>query len=190
MAVQILRVAGGVAHRGNGQPALFRRVNHLDVQIGGHEDAVEERIGIARLANRTGGHRPNPLDLIEAEHLPVVAQHGHGRLHGAGPQPSAPKGVLPQPYRPLKPLQDVEPAVRQDLGDYHPQGVRADVDGGDRLGRLRGVGRFSLRLRHSPCVPCPAGAEASAGSLAAATGPRTCGSSNGAAARVESPGFG
>ena len=44
-------------------------------------------------------------------------------------QPAAAEGVLAQPDRPLKLLQHLDPAVGEDLGDDHPQGVGPHVDG-------------------------------------------------------------
>ena len=44
-------VAHRLAHGGDRQPALLGGVDHLDVQPGGHEDAVEERVAL--LASRT-----------------------------------------------------------------------------------------------------------------------------------------
>ena len=100
-------------------------------------------------ASRTarGGHGPDLLDLVEIEQLAVIAQDADGGPHALAAQPAAAKGVLPQPDRPLKLLQDFDPAVGKDLGDDHPQGVGPDVDGGDRP-RGHGGGRVGRNGLH------------------------------------------
>ena len=149
-------VAHRLTHRRDRQPALLRGVDHLDVQPGGHEHAVEERIAVGGLADGGGGHRADLLDLVQIEQLAVVAQHLHGGAHALAAQPAAAERVLPQADRPLEPLQHFDPAVGKDLGDDHPQGVRPHVDGGHRLGG-HGARRFGLSGLHEDLL-FPSGA--------------------------------
>ena len=127
-------LAQGLPHRRDRQPALFRRADDLDLQARGQVNAVEKGVGIAGLAGGAGGHGPELLDLVEFQQLVEVAEDGQGHAHAGGAQASAAKGVLPQAGRPLQALDDLDAAVGQDLGDDHPHGVGADVDGRDRLG--------------------------------------------------------
>ncbi len=160
-------VAHRLAHRRDRQPAFLRRVDHLDVQPGGHEDAIEKRVAVGGLADGGGGHGANLLHLVEIEQLAVVAEHLDGGAHALAAQPAAAEGVLAQADRPLQPLQHLDPAVGKHLGNDHPQGVGPHVDGGHglgdgtrRLGEMRlhskplfssgadGQGRFGRWLAH------------------------------------------
>ena len=71
MRVVALVDAQGVAHRladrRDGQTAFFRRVDHFDVQPGGHEDAVEERFAVARPRAPRWWPRRGFLDLVQIE---------------------------------------------------------------------------------------------------------------------------
>ena len=105
-------------------------------------DAVEKGVGIAGLAGGAGGDGPELLDLVEFQQLVEVAEDGQRHAHAGRAQPSAAKGILPQAGGPLQALDDFDAAVGQDLGDDHPHGVRADVDGRDRFGPFRFVFLF------------------------------------------------
>ena len=136
------RVAQGLAHRRDRQPAFFRRADDLDLQARGQVDAIEKGVGIAGLAGGAGGDRPDLLDLVEFQELVEVAEDGQGHAHAGGAQAAAAEGVLPQAGCPLQALDDFDAAVGQDLGDDHPHGVGADVDRRDRLGPFRFVFLF------------------------------------------------
>ena len=148
--------AQGVAHRladgRDGQPAFLRRVDHFDVQMRGHEDAIQEGLAVGGLADGRGGHGPDLLDLIEIEQLAEIAQHGHGGPHAVAAQASTAEGVLAQMDGPLQLLQDLDASVGKDLGNDHSQGVRPHVHGGDGFGNGR-IGGLSGRLRfHDPLL--------------------------------------
>ena len=98
---------------------------------------------LAGLAHGGGGHGADLLDLVEIEQLAVIAEHLHGGPHALAAQSAAAEGVLPQADRPLQPLQHLDPAVGEDLGNDHPQGVGPHVDGGHGLGG-HGDRRFGL----------------------------------------------
>ena len=137
------RVAQGLPHRRDRQPAFFRRADDLDLQARGKVDAIEKGVGIAGLAGGAGGDGPELLDLVEFQDFVEVAEDGQGHAHAGGAQASAAKGVLPQAGCPLQALDDFDLAVGQDLGDDHPHGVGADVDGRDRFGPFRFVFFFA-----------------------------------------------
>ena len=144
------RVAQGLPHRRDRQPALFRRADDLDLQARGQVDAVEEGVGIAGLAGGARGDRPDLFHLVEFQELVEVAEDGQGHAHAGRPQASAAKGVLPQAGCPLQALDDFDAAVGQDLGDDHPHGVGADVDRRDRLGPFGFV--FFFADFHGRCL--------------------------------------
>jgi len=141
-AIDVQRPAQRLADRRDGEAALFGRADDLDLQPRGKVDAVQEGIRVAGFAGGASGHGPNVLHLVEIQQLAEIAEDRQGHAHAGGPQASAAKGVLSQPGRTLCPLNDLDAAVGLDLGDDHPQGVRAHVDGRNRLGLERFVRFF------------------------------------------------
>ena len=130
------RLAQRLADRRNRQATLFRRADDLDLQARSKMDAIEKNVGIAGLAGGTGGHRANFLDLVQLQDFMEVAEDGQGHTHAGRPQASTAKGVLPQAGCPLQPLDDLDAAVGQDVGDDHPHAIGADINGRYGSGRL------------------------------------------------------
>ena len=143
-----LAQVGGAAHRVqqgiDREPALFGRLDHFDLDVGGHQHAVQEGVGVGRLADRAGGHRADLRYVIAIQHPAIIAQDRRRGVDRALRELLVQEGVLAQPHRPPHAFQDVDAAVGEHLGHHHPHGVGADVDHRDDAG-------FTLldRVRHA-----------------------------------------
>ena len=146
------RVTHRLTHGGHGQARFLGRVDDLDVQSCGHEDAIQKRLAVAGLAHGACGHGADHLDLVQVQQPAEIAQHADGGPHALASETAAAKGVLTETHRPLQSFKNFDPPVGKHLGDHHAKRVRADVDGSDDLGR-RGVGRRGwIRLHKASFV--------------------------------------